>query len=140
MTDNDKQNDLGSGSSTDETQGGTRNVPNNPAAQANAEAKKPASKRKSSAKSSQSSDSAPKTATVEVTGQVKSEGSDSKGSAIEKKMLKLIGNDATSMSFNPETNTLATFQGGKYQLSADGKTLRHLMGPAPQAGNEAEAK
>jgi hypothetical protein len=59
------------------------------------------------------------------------------GGASKAKMLKAVGaSEEDVLSYNSEAQTLVTQQGGKYRLTADGKTLQHLAGPAPTGGKK----
>jgi hypothetical protein len=72
---------------------------------------------------------------VAVVSEDKKKGS--RSGANKAKMLKAVGvEEEDVLSFNEETNTLVTAQGGKYQLSADGKKLKHLAGPRPSGKGE----
>lgn len=63
----------------------------------------------------------------------------SKPDSTKSKMVKAIGvKDADVTAYNTESHTLVTAQGGKYQMAADGKTLRWLGGPKPKAIADAE--
>lgn len=52
-------------------------------------------------------------------------------------VAKAAGVDPKDVTaYNAETKVIVTAQGGKYQLSADSKKLRHLAGPAPRQEQE----
>lgn len=54
----------------------------------------------------------------------------SAGSGAKGKIMKAAGVKAADvLSYNDETSTMVTAQGGKYSMSADGKKVVHLAGP-----------
>jgi len=76
-------------------------------------------------------------AAVEEAPEEKSDAKE-KVSAEQTKMTKMIGVKAADvLAYNPETHRLVTAQGGKYQMTADGRLL-HLMGPKPASLIKAE--
>jgi hypothetical protein len=71
--------------------------------------------------------------------QLKSAVTDTSEKSLRAKMVKLVGvKDDQVLGFNAERRTLVTSEGGKYKLSADGKQLIHLMGPAPKSDHVKE--
>jgi hypothetical protein len=66
---------------------------------------------------------------------------ESKGEGLKAKLAHLAGVKVSDvMGFHAENQVITTWQGGKYRLAADGKSLIHLSGPTPEANKEAAGK
>jgi hypothetical protein len=57
------------------------------------------------------------------------------------KILKLTGLKKDEvLSYNPNTLTVVSSAGGKYQMNSKGTQIRHLSGPRPPSVSDAEAQ
>lgn len=78
-------------------------------------------------------------ATAPAVAQEKPEPKDAKADGNKAKIAKLVGVKTEDViAYNSERQTAVTAQGGKYKLSADGKSVLHLAGPVPASAKKDE--